>query len=353
MNRLEVIEQVLDCTSCELHAKCKGPVALSGPAPARIAMLGEAPGRTEDERGEPFVGPAGELLRATLAEFGLTDYALINTVSCFPDGTPTKEQVTACAMNRTLQLQLVNPDCVLLLGKVASKAIAPSLGEMKHARRRAFQMNGVIYVSAYHPAAALREDKYLELFRGDVAFFAEVVADVEVNGRSGWHKFIPDSCSHCAGDAIWWGHTGIGWCEIHMPDRERDKFDARMAFIADDLEGTRERLAQRGGDNLDAYMDAKLVNRLDGTGEFAGAEYSAEHDKARLTGQLADVFAVMADGAWHTLSEIEEATGHPGSSISAQLRNLRKERFGSYVVERQSRGDRELGLFEYRVLAPA
>jgi len=59
----------------------------------------------------------------------------------------------------------------------------------------------------------------------------------------------------------------------------------------------------------------------------------------------------MSDGDWRTLSEIGEATGDPVASVSAQLRHLRKRRFGAYIVDKRSRGDRALGLFEYRVRA--
>jgi hypothetical protein len=83
---------------------------------------------------------------------------------------------------------------------------------------------------------------------------------------------------------------------------------------------------------------------------FDGVEYSSGHDFRRLTGQLKDIMDVMGGGDWYTLSQIEMLTGHPSASISAQLRNLRKPRFGGYTVERRARGDRAYGLFEYRVL---
>lgn len=85
---------------------------------------------------------------------------------------------------------------------------------------------------------------------------------------------------------------------------------------------------------------------------FDGPEYSPEHDHARLTNQLERIKGVMVDGQWRTLEEISRLTGDPHASISAQLRHLRKRRFGSYRVERQARGDRADGLFEYRVLLP-
>ncbi len=84
-------------------------------------------------------------------------------------------------------------------------------------------------------------------------------------------------------------------------------------------------------------------------GWFNGPEYKTAADHERLSTQLGRVKACMLDGQWRTLSEIERITKDPASSISAQLRHLRKERFGSYTVERRPRGNRDAGLFEYRV----
>lgn len=85
---------------------------------------------------------------------------------------------------------------------------------------------------------------------------------------------------------------------------------------------------------------------------FNGSDYVPEADDQRLRRQLVRVRTSMVDGHWRTLGEIAEATGDPQASISAQLRHLRKERFGGWVVEKRARGDRSGGLFEYRLLAP-
>jgi hypothetical protein len=85
---------------------------------------------------------------------------------------------------------------------------------------------------------------------------------------------------------------------------------------------------------------------------FNGHEYKTEIDHQRLTSQLERIRGLMLDGKWRTLAEIEEITGDPAASVSAQLRHLRKERFGSFVVNRRSRGDREKGLFEYQLIDP-
>jgi hypothetical protein len=83
---------------------------------------------------------------------------------------------------------------------------------------------------------------------------------------------------------------------------------------------------------------------------FNGPEYQPELDFHRLTGQIGRVFSLMRDGQYRTLDEIARATGDPHASVSAQLRHLRKQRFGLHTVNRKSRGNREHGLFEYQLV---
>ena len=87
-------------------------------------------------------------------------------------------------------------------------------------------------------------------------------------------------------------------------------------------------------------------------GEFSGSDYVPLFDNKRLTGQIKRIYSCMSDGKWRTLSEIEEVTGDGQSSISAQLRNLRKADFGTHNVDKRRRGDRTEGLFEYKLELP-
>ena len=68
-------------------------------------------------------------------------------------------------------------------------------------------------------------------------------------------------------------------------------------------------------------------------------------DCARLEGQTLRIYRLMIDGTWRTLEEIQRATGDPQASISAQLRHLRKPRFGGNIVDKQRRGNQ----WEYRL----
>jgi hypothetical protein len=90
-----------------------------------------------------------------------------------------------------------------------------------------------------------------------------------------------------------------------------------------------------------------LTDYLAAKPHFNGADYDDHKDRQRLVGQIWRIYNCMKDGKWRTLNEIAFITGDPHASISAQLRNLRKPRFGNHIVERRNRG---LGLFEYRLL---
>lgn len=83
---------------------------------------------------------------------------------------------------------------------------------------------------------------------------------------------------------------------------------------------------------------------------FDGSDYDHDIDSPRLTDQHLRVRELMKDHVWRTLREISEGTGDPEASVSAQLRHLRKPRFGSWVVEKRPRSDRKNGLFEYRLM---
>jgi hypothetical protein len=82
---------------------------------------------------------------------------------------------------------------------------------------------------------------------------------------------------------------------------------------------------------------------------FDGDDYVPERDDARLTGQLKRIFDVMSDWKWHTLRDISVRTNDPEASISAQLRHLRKKRFGAYTLDREYI---QSGLYRYRVADP-
>ena len=79
---------------------------------------------------------------------------------------------------------------------------------------------------------------------------------------------------------------------------------------------------------------------------FDGSDYVHKRDGIRLTGQLERVFDVMKNGQWITLRELADRSRCPEASASAQLRNLRKDRFGGFVIEKKYD---HMGVFLYKL----
>jgi hypothetical protein len=84
--------------------------------------------------------------------------------------------------------------------------------------------------------------------------------------------------------------------------------------------------------------------------DFDGSTFDSVLDRVRLSNQARLVFDLMRDGQWRTLAEIVESIGCGSEAgVSARLRDFRKPRFGSLVVDRRRRGDGASGLFEYQL----
>ena len=81
--------------------------------------------------------------------------------------------------------------------------------------------------------------------------------------------------------------------------------------------------------------------------EYDGSDYDDSRDRERLAGQTLRVFNAMQAGGWLTLEQLARATGDPPTSVSAQLRHLRKEKFGGHTVEKTHLGK---GLYQYRLI---
>ena len=122
------------CTRCDLYKRATQTVFSSGPARAALALVGEQPGDVEDRAGEPFVGPAGQLLREALAEAGIDSRVvyLTNAVKHFkwsPRGKrriherPNREEILACRYWLDQELAAVQPRVLAALGATAAAAL--------------------------------------------------------------------------------------------------------------------------------------------------------------------------------------------------------------------------------------
>ncbi|HKB32230.1 MAG TPA: uracil-DNA glycosylase [Candidatus Dormibacteraeota bacterium] len=150
---------IRSCTKCGLHATRTQAVPGTGPCPADIMIVGEAPGFNEDRQGEPFVGAAGKLLDTLLARIGLSraDVFITNVLKCRPpmNRDPMPNEAESCSPYLKRQLELVQPKVVLILGRHALERLMPGQGSITRVHGTLVKRGDVAYVPLYHPAAAL------------------------------------------------------------------------------------------------------------------------------------------------------------------------------------------------------
>jgi len=160
MDLEELAVAVSRCQSCALAAGRTQTVFGVGNPHARLLFVGEAPGREEDLRGEPFVGRAGKLLDRMLAAMGLdrSQVYIMNVVKCRPpdNRNPEAEEIAACAHWFDAQWQSISPQVVCLLGKVAAQAVLGTQAPMASLRGRWHESRGAKVRATYHPAYLLR-----------------------------------------------------------------------------------------------------------------------------------------------------------------------------------------------------
>ncbi len=125
---LEDLRSALDSyEGCALRATAKNTCFYRGATRARLMIIGEAPGRDEDQEGRPFVGRAGQLLDRMLAAIGLNEELvhITNVVYWRPPGnrTPTLQETQSCRPFIERQVQFVEPELILLLGGAAAKNV--------------------------------------------------------------------------------------------------------------------------------------------------------------------------------------------------------------------------------------
>jgi uracil-DNA glycosylase family 4 len=153
------------CTLCGLHATRTQAVPGSGPGPAEIMIVGEAPGFNEDVQGHPFVGAAGKLLDTLLAQIGLSRQQVFvtNVLKCRPpqNRDPMPHEAEACLPYLRQQFALVRPKAVLILGRHALERMLPGVGSISRVHGQIFMRSGVAFMPCYHPAAALHNGSLL------------------------------------------------------------------------------------------------------------------------------------------------------------------------------------------------
>lgn len=154
-------EAVAGCTLCAELARTRIQTVFGvGKATARIAFFGEAPGADEDKQGEPFVGRAGKLLTQIIEACGFQrgDVYILNTLKCRPPGNrnPTTEENENCRPYFERQLEIIQPDYIVCLGRFAINNLLETVEPIGKLRGKFHPYRGSKVVVTYHPAYLLR-----------------------------------------------------------------------------------------------------------------------------------------------------------------------------------------------------
>ena len=158
--RAETLDEIRadldDCQRCPLCRARKNIVFGAGNPHARLVFVGEAPGREEDERGEPFVGEAGRLLDRILFAMGLAreDIYICNVEKCRPPGNrdPLPEEIAACEPFLKRQLAVIEPEVIVTLGRFAAQTLLGEQTAISHLRGKWRRYQGIDLLPTYHPA---------------------------------------------------------------------------------------------------------------------------------------------------------------------------------------------------------
>lgn len=160
----QIREDIGDCTRCRLSKQGRKQIVFGvGNPRADLMFIGEAPGADEDERGEPFVGRAGQLLTNMIKAMGLSreEVYIANIIKCRPPGnrTPERDECETCSPFLMRQIEAVAPKAIVALGAVAAKTLLAINAPMSELRGRWYDFRGTKLAVTYHPAFLLRDPR--------------------------------------------------------------------------------------------------------------------------------------------------------------------------------------------------
>lgn len=162
MNKTKKLEKIAqEISMCRICKKDKVGIAVPGEGnpDARIVFLGEAPGKQEAKSGRPFIGRSGQLLRSFIRKSGLREDEVFITspVKYLPiRGTPTEKEIQHGRGHLLKQLEIIQPNLIVLLGSVAVKGALNRSIPVKKEHGNIIKEKDTQYFITIHPAAALR-----------------------------------------------------------------------------------------------------------------------------------------------------------------------------------------------------
>jgi len=172
--KLEALDaKIRVCVACPLHKSRTLAVPGEGKSNAQVMIIGEAPGRSEDQTGRPFVGSSGKFLDEVMEGTGFdrSDFFITNICKCRPPSnrTPKVGEIETCtSLYLFNQISLIAPQLIMLLGGVAVRKLL-GLKTVEQARGRIVEHEGRKFLATYHPAVRFYREELAEKIKEDFA----------------------------------------------------------------------------------------------------------------------------------------------------------------------------------------
>jgi uracil-DNA glycosylase family 4 len=183
----KIAGDVSGCPLCKLARTRKNAVPGEGQISAKIMFIGEAPGRSEDEKGKPFVGAAGRILDNVLKNAGIerSQVFITNIVKCRPPNNrvPEEDELIACRPYLDRQIALIKPKVICILGRTAYSSILGG-SSITANRGKIVERSGQKYFSTFHPAAVIYNKSLRSRLEDDLKKLAEEINKEEESKES-------------------------------------------------------------------------------------------------------------------------------------------------------------------------
>ena len=178
--------KVISCVKCSLSKSRTNAVPGKGNPEAEIFFIGEAPGRNEDLKGEPFVGSAGKILSEALDYAGISrdDVFITNVVKCRPpeNRLPLLEEKDACSEHLSKELEIIKPKIICILGNTAYNSLLGGDSITKN-RGKIIEKNGQKYFLTIHPAAAIYNPELKDVLKNDIKALADNLRELKKESK--------------------------------------------------------------------------------------------------------------------------------------------------------------------------
>jgi DNA polymerase len=182
LNRIH--EEIRNCKKCRLHETRTNTVPGEGPIEAKAMICGQAPGRTEDKEGRPFVGRAGRVLNKALNSIKVAreDLFITSPIKCFPpkNRPPRSDELNTCRSYLDEQIQIIKPKIIVALGNYALQTLLNRKVAVSQVHGKPLKEKEFIVFPTFHPAAAMRFPKIDAQFERDFKSLKELLTELDL-----------------------------------------------------------------------------------------------------------------------------------------------------------------------------